>query len=92
MVFKSKHILSNQCYNDIVKLIIDLIPVKHNMPKDLYQYKKIASGLGMNYERIDACKKIECCFRRSTRTTPDSTPWLNFSNLTKYHRSVAKNG
>jgi hypothetical protein len=57
MVFKSKYNLSNQCYNDIVKLIIDLIPVKHNMPKGLYQSKKIVSDLGMNYEKIDACEK-----------------------------------
>jgi hypothetical protein len=57
MVFKSKYSFSNQCYNDIVKLIIDLIPAKHNMPKDLYQSKKIVSGLRMNYEKIDACKK-----------------------------------
>jgi hypothetical protein len=27
------------------------------MPKDLYQYKKIVSGLGMNYEKIDAYEK-----------------------------------
>jgi hypothetical protein len=36
MGFKSKYRLSNQCYNDIVKLIIDLISAKHNMSKDLY--------------------------------------------------------
>jgi hypothetical protein len=35
MGFKSKYSSSNQCYNDIVKFVIDLIPVKHNMPKDL---------------------------------------------------------
>jgi hypothetical protein len=35
MGFKSKYIFSNQCYNDIVKFIIDLIPAKHNMLKDL---------------------------------------------------------
>jgi hypothetical protein len=69
MVFKSKYSFSNQCYNNIIKLIIDLIPVKHNMLKDLYQSKKIVSGLRMNYEKIDACKKIICCFGRSTRTT-----------------------
>jgi hypothetical protein len=34
MGFKSKYNFSNQCYNDIMKFIIDLIPVKHNMPKD----------------------------------------------------------
>jgi hypothetical protein len=51
------HPYSNQCYNNIVKLIIDLIPVKHNMPKDLYQSKKIVVTLGMNYEKIDVCEK-----------------------------------
>jgi hypothetical protein len=39
MAFKSKYNFSNQCYNDIIKLIIDLSPVKHNMLKDLYQSK-----------------------------------------------------
>jgi hypothetical protein len=57
MAFKSMYNFSNQCYNDIMKLIIDLIPVKHNMLKDLYQSKKIMSGLGMNYEKIDAYEK-----------------------------------
>jgi hypothetical protein len=57
MAMKSKYNFSNQCYNDIVKLIIDLIPMKHNMSKDLYQSKKIMSGLGMNYEKIDVCEK-----------------------------------
>jgi hypothetical protein len=69
MTFKSKYNFSNKCYNDIVKLIIDLILAKHNMAKDLYQSKKIVSGLRMNYEMIDACEKITCCFRRSTRMT-----------------------
>jgi hypothetical protein len=57
MAMKSKYNFLNQCYNDIVKLIIDLIPTKHNMPKDLYQSKKIVSSLGMNYEKIDVCEK-----------------------------------
>jgi hypothetical protein len=69
MAMKSKYNFSNQCYNDIMKLIIDLIPTKHNMPKDLYQSKKIVSGLSMNYEKIVVCGKIACCSGRSTRMT-----------------------
>jgi hypothetical protein len=57
IMMKSKYTFSNQCYNDIVKLIIDLIPTKHNMLKDLYQAKKFFAGLGMNYEKIDVCEK-----------------------------------
>jgi hypothetical protein len=70
MVFKSKYNFSNQCYNDIIKLIINLIPTKHNMPKDLYQSKKIVSSLRMKYEKIGACKKC-MFFGRSTRMTPN---------------------
>jgi hypothetical protein len=71
MGFKSKYNFSNQCYNDIMKFVIDLIPVKHNILKDLYQSKKIMSSLEMDYGRIDACKKIACCFGSSTRMTPN---------------------
>jgi hypothetical protein len=69
MGFKSKYSFSNQCYNDIMKFVIDLIPAKHNMLKDLYQSKKIVPGLGMDYEKIDVCEKNACCFGRSTRMT-----------------------
>jgi hypothetical protein len=31
MMMKSKCNFSNQCYNDMVKVIIDLVPTKHNM-------------------------------------------------------------
>jgi hypothetical protein len=57
MGMKSKYNFSNQCYNDIVKLIIDLILTNHNMPKDLYQSKKIVAGLGMIYEKINICER-----------------------------------
>jgi hypothetical protein len=56
-VLKLKYNFSNQCYNNIVKLIIDLIPMKHNMLKDLYQSKQIVADLGMNYEKINMCDK-----------------------------------
>jgi hypothetical protein len=64
MGFKSKYSFSNQCHNDVMKLIIDLIIVKHNMPKDLYQSKKIVSCLRMNNEKIDACKKNYMLFQK----------------------------
>jgi hypothetical protein len=71
MGFKSKYSFSNKCYNDTVKFIIDLIPAKHNMPKDLYQSKKIVFCHGMDYKKIDACEKIACYFERSTNVTPN---------------------
>jgi hypothetical protein len=75
MGFKSKYNFSNQCYNDIVKLIIDLILMKHNMLKDLYQSKKIVSGLRMNYEKIDACKKLHVILEGAQVRHPMSALW-----------------
>jgi hypothetical protein len=71
MGFKSKYSFSNQYCNDIVKFVIDLILAKYNMLKDLYQFKKIVDGFRMDYEKIDSCKKIACCFGRSIRMTPN---------------------
>jgi hypothetical protein len=56
MWMKLKYNFSNNCYNDIVKLIIDLLPANQKMLENLYESKKIVSGLGMNYEKVDACE------------------------------------
>jgi hypothetical protein len=75
IVFKSKYNFSNQCYNDIMKLIIDIIPMKDNMLKDLYQSKKIVSGLRKNYEKIDACEKNYMLFCKEHK---DDTECMHF--------------
>jgi hypothetical protein len=88
MAFKSKYNFSNQCYNDIVKLIIDLIPVKHNMPKDLYQSKKIVSNLEMNYEKIDAYGKNCMLFWNEYK---EATEYMHCSR-SKYVNVINKDG
>jgi hypothetical protein len=55
MVIKFKYFFSNNCYNDLVKLISDILLKPHKVPKDMYQSKKIMSALGLKYEKIDVC-------------------------------------
>jgi hypothetical protein len=74
MAMKSNYNFSNQCYDKIMKLIIDLIPVKHTMPKDLYQSKKIVADLGMNYEKIDVCEKNYMLFCKEHK---DDTEYMH---------------
>jgi hypothetical protein len=62
--------LLNNCYNDIVKLISHLLSLKHKMPENLYQSKKIISSHDMNYEKIDACENNCMLFWGGTRMTP----------------------
>jgi hypothetical protein len=53
---KSKFAFSNKCYRELSSLISDVLPNNHKMPKDMYQSKNLLSALGIEYEKIDACK------------------------------------
>jgi hypothetical protein len=53
MAIKYKYFFSNNCYNDLVKLISDILLKPHKEPKDMYQSKKLMSSLGIKYEKID---------------------------------------
>ncbi|WVZ95184.1 hypothetical protein U9M48_040981 [Paspalum notatum var. saurae] len=55
MAIKSKHNISNSCFNDITELVSEVIPSDHKLPKNLYFAKKMMAGLGMKYKKIDVC-------------------------------------
>jgi hypothetical protein len=88
MGMKSKYNFSNQCYNDIVKLIIDLIPANHNMPKDLYQSKKIVAGLSMIYEKINICERNCILFWKEQK---DDTGCMHYGR-SRYVKVVNEDG
>jgi hypothetical protein len=71
-----------------VKLIIDRILVKHNMPKDLYQSKKIVACLGMNYEKIDVCERNCMLFCRAHK---DNTECMHCSR-SRYVKMINEDG
>lgn len=53
MAIKSKFAFSSNCYKEFVNLISYVLLENHKMPKDVYQSKKLLSGLDMHYEKID---------------------------------------
>jgi hypothetical protein len=53
MAIKSKFFFSNNCYNELLKLIGDVLPNPNKLPKDIYHSKKLVKGLDMDYEKID---------------------------------------
>jgi hypothetical protein len=55
MAIKSKYFFSNNCYNDIMKLINDILSKPHRVPKDMYQSKKMMYALDLKYEKIGVC-------------------------------------
>jgi hypothetical protein len=55
MAIKSKYFFSNNCYNDLVKLVSDILLKPHKIPKDMYRSKKLMTALDIKYEKIDVC-------------------------------------
>jgi hypothetical protein len=55
MDIKSKYFFSNNCYNDLMKMINDILLKPHKVAKDMYLSKKLTSTLSMEYEKIDVC-------------------------------------
>jgi hypothetical protein len=49
MAIKSKFAFSNNCYKELLKLISVVLLANHKLPRDLYQSKKLLSGLSMDY-------------------------------------------
>jgi hypothetical protein len=56
MATKSKFAFSNNCYKEFLKLIRGVLSTNHKLPRDMYQSKKLLSGLDMDYEKIDICQ------------------------------------
>jgi hypothetical protein len=55
MAIKSKFAFSNNCYKELLKLISDVLLTNHKLPREMYQSKKLLSGLDMDKEKIDVC-------------------------------------
>jgi hypothetical protein len=53
MVMKSKYFFSNNCYNNLVKLISDIFLKPQKVSKDMYPSKKMMSAPSLKYEKID---------------------------------------
>jgi hypothetical protein len=54
MALKSRF-FSNNCYNELLKLIEDVPSNPNKLSKDMYHSKKLVKGLSIDYEKIDVC-------------------------------------
>ena len=52
---KSKHQLSQKCFNDVLQLMKSTLPPGEEMPQNWYQARRLVDGLGMEAQKIDVC-------------------------------------
>jgi hypothetical protein len=58
MAIKFKYFFSNNCYNDLMKLISDILLKPHKVPKNMYQFKKMISALGLKYDKVNPRERL----------------------------------
>ncbi|WVZ97968.1 hypothetical protein U9M48_043463 [Paspalum notatum var. saurae] len=90
MSIKSKHNISNTAYNDIVKIIDDILPENHKLPKNLYFAKKILAGLGKKYEKIDV--RPNNCIMFWEKDGTDKLDCCNQCNASRYVQVTNEEG
>jgi len=55
IALKSKHQLSQRCFDDMLGLMKSTLPCGEEMPENFYQAKRLVKELGMDHEKIDVC-------------------------------------
>ena len=52
---KAEHQISQRCFDGLMGILKDVLPENDKFPSNFYQSKKLVQGLGMKYDKIDAC-------------------------------------
>lgn len=56
LTIKSDHNMSVACFDELVKVMKEMLPPDANLPGSFYKCKKVVEALGMPVQKIDVCK------------------------------------
>ena len=61
---KARHSLSDKAFDDVLKIVHDLLPINNILPDSFYSAKKLFNAFDLGYEKIHACENDCCLFRK----------------------------
>jgi hypothetical protein len=67
MAITSKFFFSNNCSNEVLKLIGDILPNPNKLPKDMYHFMKLVKWLAWIIRRLMSAEIVVCFFGRNAR-------------------------
>ncbi|XP_042415312.1 uncharacterized protein LOC122004501 [Zingiber officinale] len=71
--FKSTNGHTDNSFNELLKILGDMLPEKNTLPKDVYSMRKLLKPFDLGYEKIHACPNDCCLFRKELKDL-DSCP------------------
>ncbi|XP_042472108.1 uncharacterized protein LOC122054736 [Zingiber officinale] len=71
--YKSTNGHTDNSFNELLKILGDMLPEKNTLPKDVYSMRKLLKLFDLGYEKIHACPNDCCLFRKELKDL-DSCP------------------
>ncbi|XP_042415124.1 uncharacterized protein LOC122004280 [Zingiber officinale] len=71
--YKSTNGHTDNSFNELLKILGDMLPEKNTLPKDVYSMRKLLKPFDLGYEKIHACPN-DCCLFRNELKDLDSCP------------------
>ncbi|XP_073152539.1 uncharacterized protein [Henckelia pumila] len=91
--YKSTNGHTDQSFNELLKILGDMLPEKHTLPDSVYSTRKFLKPFDLGYEKIHACPN-DCCLFRNELKYLDSCPkcgssrWKADKVTAKIHKGV----
>ncbi|CAH9057952.1 unnamed protein product [Cuscuta europaea] len=70
---KGKHGWSDQGFTALLEALSNILPADNNIPKTMYEAKKIMKVLGLDYQKIHACRN-DCILFHKQHSDLESCP------------------
>ncbi|XP_074556569.1 uncharacterized protein LOC141812476 [Curcuma longa] len=86
--YKSTNGHTDNSFNELLKILRDMLPEKNTLPENVYSMRKLLKPFDLGYEKIHACPKDCCLFRKELKDL-DSCPKCGSSRW-KVDRITAK--
>lgn len=83
---KSDYNMSEQCYNEVVRLMKETLPRGNRMVRDFYRTRRMVSKLGLGYKKIDCCVNGCMLYYKENLTGIQ----CNFCHEPRYARRVSR--
>ncbi|XP_073153431.1 uncharacterized protein [Henckelia pumila] len=65
--YKSTNGHSDNSFNELLKILVDMLPEKNILPENVYSMRKLLKPFDLGYEKIHACPNDCCLFRNELK-------------------------
>ena len=89
--YKARHSLSDNAFDELLQIVGGFLPSDNVLPSSIYSTKKLLKAFDLGYEKIHACVR-DCCLFRKELVCMEACPYCGASRwkVDKHTKKVRK--